>query len=280
MITRSAIGLYTFMVVALALTAAPADAQYAKRTLNDPATGETYHIEASAGFWRPTADMSISSESLGIPGSTIDFKNDLGLTDQGFPELHAVLRPARKHKFYVQYIPITYDQAHTLTRQIVFNGQSYTVGIPVTSTIAWKAYRFGYEYDFLYKNRWFAGLMLDAKYTDVGATLSQPGNCASGVCTEFAHAQAPIPALGGIVRVYVVPNISITGQVSGIKIPASVSAKYNAHYADIDVYGTLNFINNAGVQLGYRSFDVGYLVNHDSGSFVVRGIYFGAVARF
>ena len=68
--------------------------------------------------------------------------------------------------------------------------------------------------------------------------------------------------------------------MSGIKIPDSVSAKYNAHYADIDVYGTLNFINNAGVQLGYRSFDVGYLVNKDTGSFVLRGLYFGAVARF
>ena len=286
MINRSATGLYAFVIFtvgALALTAAPADAQYAKRTLNDPATGETYHIEASAGFWMPTADMTVSSESLGIQGSQIDFKRDLGLTDQGFPEFQAVLRPAKKHKFFFQYIPIKYDQANTLTSKIVFNGISFDVSVPVSSTLDWKAYRFGYEYDFLYKDRWFAGFMLEAKYTDVGATLTKPVPCKPGdapPCTEFAHAQAPIPAIGGIVRVYVVPNISITGEVSGIKIPASVSAKYNAHYADIDVYGTLNVINNVGVQLGYRSFDVGYLVNHDSGSFVLRGIYFGAVARF
>ena len=68
--------------------------------------------------------------------------------------------------------------------------------------------------------------------------------------------------------------------MSGIEIPASASPKYNAHYADIDIYGTMNFINNVGVQLGFRSFDVGYLVNKDSGSFVLRGLYFGAVARF
>ena len=280
MTTRSVIGLYTFIVAAIALTAAPADAQFAKRTLNDPATGETYHIEASAGFWSPTADMSISSESLGIPGSTIDFKNDLGLTDQRFPELHVVLRPGKKQKFRFQYIPITYDQTHTLTRQITFNGQLYTVGIPVHSTLAWKAYRFAYEYDFLYKNRWFAGFILEAKYTDVLATLATAPNASGSSINEFAHAQAPIPAIGGIVRVYVVPNISITGEVSGVKIPDSVSAKYKAHYADIDVYGTLNFVNNAGVQVGYRSFDVGYLVNHDTGSFVLKGLYFGAVARF
>jgi hypothetical protein len=272
---RSAIGLYAFLLAAaLALTAVPADAQYAKRTLSDPATGESYHIEGAIGYWHPTADMSVSSESLGIPGSTIDFKKDLGLTDQGFPEFHVVLRPAKKQKFFFQYIPITYDQEHVLTREITFNGQAYNVGIPVNSTLAWKAYRFGYEYDFLYNDRWFAGFMLEAKYTDVGATLAEPGT------TEFAHAQAPIPAIGGIVRVYVVPNISITGQVSGVEIPASASPKYNAHYADIDIYGTLNIINNAGVQLGYRSFNVGYLVNKDSGTFLLRGLYFGAVARF
>ena len=37
-------------------------AQYKPRTLNDPATGEKYHIEAGADLWWPTADMVVSSE--------------------------------------------------------------------------------------------------------------------------------------------------------------------------------------------------------------------------
>lgn len=277
MLNRSSIRLYAVLAAAAAVLtlASPASAQYAPRTLNDPATGEQYHIEASAGFWNPSADMIISSEQLGIPGSQIDFKHDLGLTDQRFGEIHAVLRPARKHKLRFQFIPIKYEQGPVnLKNDIVFNGQLYSAIFPVNSSLDWKAYRFTYEYDFLSHNRWFAGLLLEAKYTDVKVLLQTP------VLEEFAHARAPVPAIGGIGRFYIVPNISITGELSGITVPESISKDYNAHYADFDLYGTLNVTNNVGAQIGYRSFDVGYKVKEDTGSFVLKGIYFGVVARY
>jgi hypothetical protein len=258
----------------LVLAATPASAQFAPRPLGDPATGERYFIEASAGFWSPSADMRISSEAFNIVGTDIDFKTDLGLQDKRFGELHAVLRPARKHKFRFQYIPIKYEQSTILTRDIVFNGQRYRVGLPVNSLLEWKAYRFGYEYDAFYRDRGFIGFVLDAKYTDVNATLASP------LISEFTHARAPIPAIGGIARFYVVPNISITGELTGIKIPDSISDDYKAHYADFDLYGTVNVTNNIGAQLGYRSLDIGYLIEEDTGSFVVKGLYFGAVVRY
>jgi hypothetical protein len=267
--------LYAFVAAAL-LTALPAAAQYSPRTeVHDPATGEKYHIEGAAGFWRPDADMSISSEQLGIEGSTISFKDDLGLVNKKFSDLKVVGRPARKHKLRFEYIPIKYEQdSYRVTRPIIFNGQVYNVGVPVTSVLDWKAYRFTYEYDFQYHDRWFAGLLLEAKYTDVNAILRTP------IIEEFAHAKAPIPAFGGIFRGYVTPNISVTGELSGITLPASVSDQYNAHYADLDIYGTVNFTNNIGGQVGYRSFDVAYKIREDEGNFVLKGFYFGVVARY
>jgi hypothetical protein len=262
------------LTAALALTAAPAFAQFRPRPVTNPATGEQYRIEASAGFWSPSATMSISSEALGIAGTNIDFKQDLGLKDKRFGELHAVLKAARKHKFRFQYIPIKYAQQTTISRDIVFNGQLYPARIPVNSALEWKAYRFGYEYDFIVKDRGFGGFILDFKYTDVHASLQTPANL------EFANARAPIPTLGGIVRLYPVSMVSITGELTGIKIPDSISKDFKAHYADLDIYGTLNVTNNIGAQLGYRSFDVGYLVDQDTGSFTLKGLYFGVVARY
>jgi len=274
--TRSPIRVYGMLAAALVLTASPALAQFRPRPVGDPATGESYHIEGSAGFWNPSAKMSISSESLGIGGTTIDFKKDLGLKDRRFGELHAVLKAARKHKFRFQYIPIKYAQQATIPRDIVFNGQLYRVGIPVNSSLEWKAYRFGYEYDFIVKERGFGGFILDFKYTDVRASLASPALAQA----EFANARAPIPALGGIVRVYLVPILSVTGELTGIKVPDSISKDFKAHYADLDIYGTVNVTNNIGAQLGYRSFDVGYLVEQDTGSFTLKGLYFGVVARY
>ena len=274
---KSAVRLYRWAALTAALVcfAAPASAQYKPRTISDPATGEKYHIEASADLWMPSAEMTVSSESLGIQGSEIDFKRDLGLLDRRFPVLQLELRPARSHKFRFEYIPVNYDQSATLAQDIVFNGIRYRLGLPVNSSLDWKTYQFGYEYDFVVKNSGFVGFILEAKYTDVQVTLAR-----ALATPEFAHAREPIPAIGGVGRYYVMPNISITGEVSGFKIPDSIDSRYNAHYVDIDIYGTLNFTNNIGVKGGYRSRDVGYLIQSDTGAFVMKGIYFGGVLRY
>ncbi len=273
--TSVAVRLYAWALVPLfVLAASPARAQFRPRPVGEPATGESYHIEGAAGFWFPGADMTISSESLGIPGDLINLKNDLGLQDQHFSELHLTLRPSRANKFRFQFIPISYEQQASLSRTIVFNGQAYTIGLPVNSSLDWKAYRFGYEYDFLVKDQGFGGFVLDFKYTDVDATLASP------IRSDFMHARAPIPAIGGIFRYYVVPNISITGEITGFKLPENVVKNATGHYVDVDFYGTLNFTNNVGAQLGYRSFDLGYAVDTNTGSFTLKGMYFGIVARY
>jgi len=273
---RSAASLYVLFTLTLLLSPRAAHAQFQPRPLNDPATGERYHVEASAGFWFPSADMTIASESLGIVGSLIDLKKDLGLTDQRFPELHLVLRPSKTSKFRFQYIPINYAQGPTvISREIVFNGQKYRVGLPVNSELDWKAYRIGYEFDFVTADRGYGGFILDIKYTNVTATLATPLST-----PEFAHAQLPIPAIGGIFRVYPVPNISITGEVTGFKLPDELIKNTRGHFLDVDFYGTLNFTNYIGAQVGYRSFDVGYVVSADTGTFKLQGFYFGVVARY
>ena len=270
------------LTLAFLLASAPARAQFRPRSLGDPATGEQYHIEGGVGLWFPSADMQVTSTSLNLVGTQIDFKRDLGLQDQHFPEWHLVLRPVKSHKFRLQYIPISYQQTATLTANIVFNGQLYKVGVPVNSTLDWKAWRFGYEYDFLVKDKGFGGFLLDFKYTEVGATLASPFR------SDFAQAKAPIPTIGGIFRVYPVPNISITGEITGFTIgwlPKSLIKDNTGHFADVDFYGTLNFTNNIGAQVGFRSFDVGYALNpnslkNDSGAFILKGLYLGVVARY
>ena len=193
--------------------------------------------------------------------------DDLGLIDQRFGEVKLVGRPAQEAE---AVLPVHPDQVHaecaSLPRSIVFNGQLYQVGVPVNSELDWKAYRFGYEYDSSIADRGFVGLILEAKYTDVTATLATP------IVNEFAHAQAPIPAIGGIGRIYIVPNdldhrradrrSRSRQRVRGVQRPLR----------RLRLYGTVNFTRNVGAQVGYRSFDVGYLVRRDTGAFTVKGM--------
>ena len=260
--------------------AAPAQAQYAPGGSSDRATGERYHVEFGAFYWTPDPTIVIRSEALteARVGSTIDFVKELGYETQRFGQIKAVLRPAKKHKFRFEYTPIKYENDNaTLTRDVVFNGQTYRLSLPVASQTTWRAYRFAYEYDIVYRSRGYFGIILETKYTDVEARLSQ---FAIGL-EEFARARAPIPAIGAVGRVYVVPNISITAELSGFRLPSSIDEGYKAHYIDFDLYGSVNFTDHFGAQLGYRSFDVYYLIDgEDEGTLKLKGLYFGGVVRF
>jgi len=266
------------LAVAFLATAVSAHAQYRPRPLDDPSTGESFHIEADATWWPTSADITVQAAGggalTGLLGTNIDAKRDLGFTDQRFPMLNLQLRPARRHHFRLQYIPISYTGNFTLQRDLVFNGIRFPANIPVNSSLDWKAYRFGYQYDFIVRNRGFGGFIMEAKYTNVQVQLNSP------VATELDRVRAPIPAIGGIARVYVVPNISITGEVTGFTLPDSIDSRYKAHYVDVDVYGTINFTDQVGVKAGYRSLDFGYAIKDDTGAFVLKGIYFGAVIRY
>ena len=278
---RISVHVATLSLIACMLAAGPAWAQSGSISRNsEAATGETYHVEVAGTLWNPSPDVVISSESLGILGSQVDFVNTLGIERSMFKQLKIALRPARKHKFRFEFTPINYTAQTKLQTTFVFNGQRYSVGVPVTTALKWNAYNFGYEWDFVYRNRGFAGVIGELKYTDVTATLSSSVAGARGV--EYTHARAPIPAIGGIGRVYVVPNISITGKFTMFRLPEAAldSTDYGGSYYDFDLYGTINFNNYVGAQVGYRSMDVFYKVRLDNGTMNLRGLYFGGVVRY
>lgn len=256
------------------LAAATAHAQYTFQGSSNRATGETYRVEVGGFLWNPTPDILIASEDFDIIGEEIDFVEDLGIEKKRHTQLRVVLRPATKHKFRFEYTPIKYSAEGEIRRTVTFNGVEFPVELPVATELIWRAYRFGYEWDFVYMDRGFVGLLLEAKYTHVEASL------ANVLQSEFIRARAPIPAIGVIGRGYVTPNIAITGEFSAFRLPDSIDEDYSGKFYDFDLYGTVNFTDNFGVQGGYRSFDVFFRVENDEGSMTMKGLYIGGVARF
>ncbi len=259
---------------ALLLTASPAVAQYTALNRPDPATGEKYTVEIAYGVWNATPEIIFSSEQFGIPGSDIDISADLDVLKKRFQDFRFVLRPARKHKLRVEYIPIKYEVDTVLRGSLIFNGIEFPVGVPIAGEFKWDAWRFGYEYDFIYRDRGYLGVILEAKYTKVSAELSNPFN------SEFAEAKAPIPAIGLVGRGYLTRNFAVTGEFTAFRLPEGEDRDYTGKYYDFDAYATLNFSDNFGVQGGYRRLVLGYQVDNDFGDFQMNGLYVMGVARF
>lgn len=262
------------LTVGLVMAAAPAGAQFRPAEASR-AVGERYHIEAGVAWWNAEPKLIVSSESLGIPGDDVDLVGDLGIAEKRLRALNLVLRPATKHKFRLQYLPIQYTAEAIVQREFTFNGQRYRIGLPVNTTADLTTYRFGYEYDFIYRSRGYVGVLFDLKYTDVNVSLDSP------IGREFTSQVAPIPTIGVTGRGYLTNNVAITGEVNFFKIPENLGKdEFGGRYLDYDFYATTNFTNNVGAQVGFRSIDVNYFQDLDAGDLKFRGLYFGGVIRY
>ena len=174
----------------------------------------------------------------------------------------------------MHWLPMRYRQSAVLEREIVFQGISHTIGLPVESSLTWDAWRFGYELDVIVRDRGFLGLIVEAKYTDVRAELD------STIGFEYARARAPVPALGAIGRVYVTRFTPITAEFTAFRLPDNLIQDYSARLVDFDIYGTVNLNRMVGINIGYRSINMDYLFEQDVGDFGVTGMYFAGSFRF
>lgn len=261
-------------VAALAcLFPATARAQYSAPDFRNGPVGEKYHVELSGTLWTPSLFGVISSEQFGIIGDEIDFENDLGYKRTRFKDMRIVLRPSTKHRFRIQYTPMVYEAETTLNRDVVFNGQLYPVNLPIQSTFSWKVWRVGYEYDFVYTERGFVGVLLEARFTEMTAELR------SLISDESTIARGPLPAIGGVGRVYVVPEVAINFELTGFKLP-DIDRDYKANYFDWDIHGTFNVNNHVGVQVGWRRMTTFINIENDIGDTKFQGLWFGAAVRY
>lgn len=257
----------------------PVAAQY--RPLNTSAgqqssavKGEKYHIEISGNLWDPAPDFVFSSEGLGIIGTEIDLDADLALEQKQMWEARLVLRPGKKHKLRAHYLPMQYNGDTILKKDIIFNGIRYPLAVAVKTDFKWTAWRFTYEYDVFYRPRGYVGILLESKYADTRLALENP------ISNEFVTAKSPIPAIGLAGRFYPLSFLSITGEVTYFKLPEKAIKDAQFDSLDYDIYGTVNIGNNFGVQAGYRSIDMAFSLDDDSGAVKLKGMYFGGVLRF
>ena len=248
--------------LALTLAATGAEAQ------------NTGNGEFAVVFWKPSPDILIQSGSIaGATGITtpIDFVSEFGIADKWFTGFRGTL--GHKHKLNISYAPVKYDAATTITRTITFRGQTIRVGAPATANIKWDLWRFGYEWDVLSTDKAYFGILADVKYNKLSASVDSP------VLTSTASTEqkAPIPTIGATLRVFPVDMLSIGGEFSGLKINRG---RFDATFYDFNVDGTVYFGKAVGVQAGYRSVTVDYVIDDDIGNLKLKGPWLGGLVKF
>ena len=169
------------------------------------------------------------------------------------------------HKNHIYIMGIPYNSSHqtVLTRTITFQGQTFEVGLTVSSTMDSPLYIVGYQYDIIRRRRGHLGLGLQINLFDSSASIHATAQVVNGVqhpaISASASLLAPIPVAGPDFRLYLTnsPRLFVEGNVYGM---------YFFGYGDfVSTSGDLGFTINkhvsvsAGYQLGSR-----LVVNNDA----------------
>lgn len=262
--------------LALLLTfSTPAAAQFGQKK-TEPAVGENYVLEIQYLWWKPDLIGSVSSDRLDLVGSRVDLVGDLGFQgDTRFRDWRFTLKPGRKHKIRFEYSPLKFEAEGVLTREITFAGETFPVSLPIESSLEWKVYRIGYEWDFISRSRGYVGALFEVRKTDLSAELN------SLVASGEVFATAPLPAIGIVTRVYPLPDLAVHFEFSGMKAPDSFFGdRFSGVYTDMELSATVNISKNLGITGGWRRMNTDIRVSEDFGDLKFRGYSFGAAVRF
>jgi outer membrane protein len=212
-----------------------------------PLSSWAFEIGARGYYWFPSLDGTVKVDEAGIIGTAINFDDDLGIEDENYPSAEVFIG-AGKHHLSLAYTGIDYSGRKTLTKNIIFDGKTYTVNSLVTSSIEYQMIDFHYQYDFLdfqdAPSSVSLGGVFQVKYLDGEVALKTTG------LDEKEDFTVPIPMVGLNLRLGILKNI-LEARVRGTGITYSGNTIYEI-MADIS-WSPFPFV---GIHGGYRTFSV------------------------
>jgi outer membrane protein len=212
-----------------------------------PLTSSAFEIGARGYYWFPSLDGKVRVDEAGIIGDTIDFENDLAIEDEDYPSGEVFVGVGRHH-LDLGYTKVDYSGSNVLTRTILFNGEPYSAGKPVSSSIEYQMIDFHYQYDFIDLENALAGFSLggvfQVKYLEGDVALKTTG------LDEKKDFNLPIPMVGLNLHIGIIADI-LEARVKGTGMTYSGNSMYELA-ADLS-FTPLPFIDIHG---GYKTFAI------------------------
>lgn len=224
-------------------------------------------------YWITDLDGRIRYTESDI-GTTIDFKEDLGLDNENYPELRFSWHIGRKSKLRLAYTQAAYSGDENISKTIEFGGETFTVGTRVKTDLDVKYFRLGWIWEFINiaDSAVKFGTLLEAKGFWVDASLDAP-ELVSPI-KESVEAVGGFPTAGVVLDIRPHKLVNLFGEISGI-----YAGKYGYSY-DGEAGVGITPLKNLSFIGGWRI--LGFEVEDDP-DFVrlkISGPFAGAILRF
>jgi hypothetical protein len=215
---------------------------------------DNYKLRIDTLWFYSNPSGSITGKGETVP---IDFHKDLGFNSYSTFSGRVDWKFTHKNHFYVAFAPFYSSRTTTLTRDITFDGQTFTAGLVVKSELHPWVIAPGYQYDIIRRRRGHLGIGVQIDLFNTTAKISAAAQInGEGVqqaaITAKGSLLAPIPVAGPEFRLYLTnsPRLFVQGNLYGMYFFG-----YGNFVSTTDVIGitlTKHISAVAGYQLGSR----------------------------
>jgi hypothetical protein len=230
-------------------------------------------IEFEGRYWITELAAKGKVTGFGI-GTEIDFKDDLGLKDEGFPDVRFTWHTGPKSKLRLAYTQVAYRGDEIIRRTIQFGGKTYTVGTRVKTALDVKYLSLGWAWQFIdiANGTVKFGTLLEAKGFSVDASLDAPNQIPP--IKESEEFVGGLPTIGGALDINPHRIVNVFAEVSGI-----YAGKYG-YFLDGEAGVKVIPIKNLSVLGGYRILSFKAEDEPDFAKLRISGPFVGATLRF
>ena len=179
------------------------------------------------GAFRAAADTIVKFDAdNGLPGATISFETNLGLSDgKTLPQIDFVWRWNPRHALEGSYVSLRRDAVSKLSDALRFGDVVFPLDGEVTSRFDSDVYRLAYRYSPMHENGNELSVLLGIHYTRVNASISST----LGARSSESSLDIPLPTLGvrGGWRIADRWRIAGMAQAMKLRVNESDGALYN-----------------------------------------------------
>ena len=185
-------------------------------------TSFAFDIGAKGTYWLPEIDGNIRVDDSSTAGTDIDLNDDFGFEDENFTLLN-VLISGNKHHLELSYADFDFTARNRLTRNIIFNGQQYSIDEEIHSFLNFSMIDLYYLYDFInvdnFITKFEVGGIFQVKYLDGEVKITTSGS------EEKADFSLPVPMVGLNLKMGMMSDV-IAAHVRGTGIAYSEDNLY------------------------------------------------------
>jgi hypothetical protein len=230
-------------------------------------------LELEGRYWIPDYRGKVKiSETL--IDTEIDFKRDLGIKDENFPEVRLTWYTGPKSKIRLAYTQTGFEGDENLNRTIEFDGQTYTAGTRVETDVKVKYLRLGWAWQFIDIGKGVVklGTLLEGKGFWGKVSLDAPDLSPS--VKESEKFLFGLPTIGIALDIHPHKMVNIFAEGSGL-----TAGSYGYTY-DAEVGAKLIPVKFLTIIGGYRIFGLKAKHNQDYAELMFHGPFAGATLRF